>query len=326
MAHRMTQEQVTGSLLGMAIGDSLGLPLQGQSAESLLALPEAERHRFRALEFEDGAELAAGEFSGVSEGVLCIVESFTTNNGQLDLDNIEARMQMLSRGASRRWMTPSTALALDALADDQTDTGRLDLLPMGDIAARGIPIGMVHANPRASIESVRDESRSVAAVTHAGPLAAEAALLVATAVRIAGLREIEDLSGLVPAVAAALPESALATQMLMIHEKTDGQMTADWLNAVGAADTATSVAVSALLTASARSGLMEAIFAAVDWGGATNSRAAITGAIVGAFLGAGAIPQRWIDDLEGRVYILLASPWFYRTIQFRYPSLPVTTP
>ncbi len=41
-----------------------------------------------------------------------------------------------------------------------------------------------------------------------------------------------------------------------------------------------------------------ALIAAVGYGGDADTIAAMTGAVVGAFRGAGAFPQRWHDGLE----------------------------
>jgi ADP-ribosylglycohydrolase len=59
----------------------------------------------------------------------------------------------------------------------------------------------------------------------------------------------------------------------------------------------------------------DAVFAAASAGGAADARAALAGSLAGAHFGAGGIPQSLIDGLEGRIYLTLAAPWFYRTIQ-----------
>ena len=59
----------------------------------------------------------------------------------------------------------------------------------------------------------------------------------------------------------------------------------------------------------------DAVFTAASAGGAADARAALAGALAGAHFGAGGIPQTLIDGLEGRIYLTLAAPWFYRTIQ-----------
>jgi ADP-ribosylglycohydrolase len=76
---------------------------------------------------------------------------------------------------------------------------------------------------------------------------------------------------------------------------------------------ASSVVATAIYAAMGAASFEDAVFVAVDAGGATDARGAIAGAIAGAVRGAGGIPQWMIDDLEGRIYVSLAAPWFHRT-------------
>ncbi len=82
---------------------------------------------------------------------------------------------------------------------------------------------------------------------------------------------------------------------------------------LGDAIDASSVVATAIYAAMSATSFEDAVFAAVNAGGATDARGAIAGAIAGASRGAGGIPQRLIDDLEGRIYVSLAAPWFHRT-------------
>jgi ADP-ribosylglycohydrolase len=98
----VNQDQFLGGLLGLAIGDAMGMPVRGWSADQI-------RERlgridgYHRLGLEDGAELQAGEFTDETEIVLCLVESMTTNGGELDLDTAGARLLFLARAESRRW-------------------------------------------------------------------------------------------------------------------------------------------------------------------------------------------------------------------------------
>jgi ADP-ribosylglycohydrolase len=65
----------------------------------------------------------------------------------------------------------------------------------------------------------------------------------------------------------------------------------------------------------------DAVLAAVNAGGATDTVGAITGALAGAANGASGIPQHLIDGLEGRIYISLAAPWFYKAARQRAGQL-----
>ena len=60
-----------------------------------------------------------------------------------------------------------------------------------------------------------------------------------------------------------------------------------------------------------------AVFAAVNAGGASDTVGALTGAIAGAAGGASGIPQDLIDGLEGRIYVSLAAPWVHKAARQR---------
>jgi ADP-ribosyl-[dinitrogen reductase] hydrolase len=61
----------------------------------------------------------------------------------------------------------------------------------------------------------------------------------------------------------------------------------------------------------------QAVFAAVNAGGATDTIGALTGALAAAAGGASGIPQDLIDGLEGRIYVSLAAPWFHKAARQR---------
>jgi ADP-ribosylglycohydrolase len=320
MAHRLTQEQVIGSMLGMAIGDALGMPFRGRTADEIQQ-SYGRVESFQSLVFPDGAELKAGEFSGASETVLCIIESFTTNNGEFDEENILARFEMLTRGESKRWLDPTILIALEALDKDLGENAPI-LLATGDVAARGIPVGLVHAYSNQSIETLIADSSHLANMTHPDPLAAEAVAVVAASVQIAGNRSIESLAELPEALTRFLPDSSIARRIAADELRLrDGSAEISIGSLFDPSEAASGVVHAAVLIASQASDPISPLIESVNLGGATSSRSAITGAIVGAFFGAGSIPQEWIDASEGRVYLLLAAPWFFRTMQFKYSSV-----
>src|ERR687894_3227823 len=181
-----TENQFLGALLGMAIGDALGAPVSGMDRAGIAA-------RFGLIDrFHGRAEPAAeeihpGEFTDETEFALCIVESMTANRGRLDADTAGVRMLHLAAGPSRRWMHPATAAALDAAADTLEFSVPLDedRPATGDVAARGVPVGLVHAVGRLDPARLRADAEAVVRLTHGGPAAFNAATAIAYAVRLA---------------------------------------------------------------------------------------------------------------------------------------------
>jgi ADP-ribosylglycohydrolase len=306
----------------MAIGDALGMPVSGWSAERI-------RERFGRIDdyhqrvFPDGAEIKAGEFTDESEVALCIVESFTANQGELDPDNIGARLGFLAVGESKRWMGEDTLAALAAASESLVYRVPLneDGPATGDVAARGVPIGLIHAVGPFSPDELRADAEVVTRLTHGSPLAIAATTAVAFAVQLAARGEVAadkwasataEFVG-VGEVAERLSEAA---KMLAAGDSLDRVVAA-----IGDGIGASSVVATAIAVAMRATSFEEAVFAAVNAGGATDARGAIAGAIAGVARGASGIPQKLIDDLEGRIYISLAAPWFYRTALRRSGSV-----
>jgi len=297
------QGRFLGTLLGMGIGDALGMPVVGWR-------PEQIRERFRTIDdyhryvFADGTEIKAGEFTDESEIALCIVETATANAGVIDPDLLGPRMIFLSRGESSRWMHPDTLQALQ-LADETHDFSRPlddDAPATPDVAARGIPVGLLHAVGAFDARALRDDAERVVRITHGSPVAIAAATAVAYGVALAARGELppaqwpEEIARFVGggSVARALvgetsPESDSAADVVAISVRDAGH-----------ADT-----------------FEEAVFTAVNRGGPADARGAITGALAGARFGAEGIPQRLIDGMEGRIYVSLAGPWFYKSAMRR---------
>src|SRR5215211_1065824 len=191
MAGGVKQERFLGALMGMAIGDALGMPVAGWNAERI-------RERFGAIDgyyprvFADGGEIKAGEFTDESELALCVIESFTVNDGELDPDNIGARFLYLARGEARRWIQPDTLRALQAAENSLAFVRTIDEdgPATGDVAARGIPIGLIHAVGAFRPEGLRADAEVVTRLTHGSPLAIAATTAVAFAVQLAARGEV----------------------------------------------------------------------------------------------------------------------------------------
>src|SRR5918993_922685 len=111
-----TENQFLGALLGMAIGDALGVPVSGMDRAEIAARFGTIDQYHRGTQ-TGGEDIHPGEFTDETEVALCIVESMTANRGNLDLDTAGVGMPPRPGGRSRRWMHAATATALDAAAD-----------------------------------------------------------------------------------------------------------------------------------------------------------------------------------------------------------------
>ncbi len=311
MAVRATQERTLGSIIGMGIGDALGMPVAGMSSTEIQAT-YGGIEGYHAAQLSDGVGLKAGEFSEETEIALCIMETYTSTNADLDPELIRARMQFLARGESRRWMDPETLRSLD---DEAEPWYRSPNENDPEVALRGIPIGMIHAAPAIDGPAVQRDVTLVVGLTHSSDRMVDLGTVVATAVARV-LAGHDDQSSLLAALSTLPVNGELAaalTRGASVLQAAPGLP--DYMAATATGNTAIDTVVSGIGAFALTNRFEDAVFAAASAGGATDSRAALAGSLAGAHFGAGGIPQTLIDELEGRIYLTLAAPWFYRTIQ-----------
>jgi ADP-ribosylglycohydrolase len=310
MRHGEKQDRTLGSLMGMAIGDALGMPVSGWPRRRI-AERYGEVDAYFPRVFSDGTEIKAGEFTDESETVLCIVESLTTNNGRLDPDNIGARMLHLAHGEAKRWMGAETLASLERLTDSLEFRVPLDEdgPATADVAARGIAIGLLHGVGAFDASQLNADAESVARLTHGSPAVIAATTAVAFACNLAVRGEVEpqEWCGAVAEFVGGGGTASALRQMAPLANA--GAIT----DAAGDGEDAASVVASAVAYAAIAPDFQGAVVAAVNAGGAADARGAIAGAIAGARHGIAGVPQNLIDEMEGRIYVSLAAPWFYRT-------------
>lgn len=312
------EDQFLGSLLGLAIGDALGMPVRGQTREQINERHGAVTGYLPGIR-PDGVEIGAGEFTDESEITLCIVESLTTNGGVLDIDNVGARASYLANSDSKAWMSDQTRGALLAGLDALSYVVPIDedAPATGDVASRGVAIGLQYAVGPLDTAAFDADAESVTRLTHGSPAAIAATTAVAHGVRLAA-REESPRDRWANDVADLLGSGELADRLRLANTLIqEGHEPAEIIARLGTGEAAVEAVPSAFVAAMTGQDFESTVFTAVNAGGATDSVAAIAGALAGAAGGVSAIPQRLIDDLEGRIYLSLAAPWFYRAVLLR---------
>ncbi|MDQ2683886.1 MAG: ADP-ribosylglycohydrolase family protein [Chloroflexota bacterium] len=303
MAGDATQDRFLGAILGMAIGDAFGMPVQGLSPATIQDF-HGSIVDFLPRTFANGDLVGAGEITDDTELALCIIESITVGEGVVDVENIGIRMNFLARSDSQRWMSAEVREALDGASEDAEYRLPLrDDAPAGpDILSRGIPIGLMHSLGPLDNAKLRSEVDALTRITHASPLALSLVEAVARAVSHAARQSVE-LGALRSMVAAELPDGAIRLALGGEEEQGQAAPIRVLLEALGI-----------VASADAFDGALQQ---AVMMGGAADTRAALVGALFGGYHGSAVIPQRLIDGLEARIYVSLAVPWFYRTVARR---------
>jgi ADP-ribosyl-[dinitrogen reductase] hydrolase len=280
---RVSEDQFLGALLGTAIGEALGVPLRGLAADEIASrFGEVTGYVTAEPQFDESG-LRLGQIADKSEIVLCIVESLTTNDGVFDFENINARMSFVARSASRETMSEATIAGIEraALQEGVVDADGSDPEELA-VATRAVPFGLIHSLGDFDRAGLEREASLTTRLSHSGRAAALPTLAVGLHV-VAAARRPDDLVG------------------WLANERIEGSSPAvDLISRIGE-------------TVASSSSFEDGVFAIVREGGEADSTGAIAGAIAGARFGASGIPQSLIDDLDARIYLTLAAPWFYRT-------------
>ncbi len=316
-----TENTFLGALLGMAIGDALGAPLIGMTSEEIAAR-FGRVTSFLPITDPESGETHRGEFTDESEIALCLVESMTANGGRIDPETAGMRMVHLAAGASRHWLQPATAAALDRAGETLEFTLPLSdegHLAGGDVATRGVPIGLMHAVGRFDPARLQADALTAAQLTDGSPAAADAVTGVAYLTRLAATgvpaRELARQT------AEFLGTGAIAASLARLDTMLDESSMPEIVAAFGSDIVAEAAVPTAVAATVLGNRFEDAIAMSVQVGGAADTRGALAGALAGASGGAAGIPQGLIDGLEGRIYVSLAAPWFHKAARQRAGQL-----
>lgn len=283
------REWIRGAVLGLAVGDALGAPLEGAGPAVAAAAVAG------GLEMTGGGWWAPGEWTDDTAMALELAESVSAL-GVLDTDDLAHRyIRWATMGGKGIGRTTRTALvgardAADARARAGAHYQATKLAAGNGTVMRATPIGLAARDLDEAVgAALRD-----AQLTHADPAAgaASAALCAALiAVREGGdplaaaRKQTDEHPNLVRALDAVgrADESALAGLAAGLEG--------------GACWTTLAIALYALL-------VIDEYERGVGWaiaqGGDADTNAAVTGALLGYRHGATMIPARWLSSLRER--------------------------
>jgi len=293
-------DRFRGALLGCAVGDALGAPVEGMTAGEIASSHGGVRG------FLDGRG-GAGAVTDDTQMTIVLAQSII-EIGRFDLEHAAFKlgrwMEYSDNGvndARRVGLTCATACRKLYRGATPRESG----VPSAGCgaASRVGPVGLfLHHDP----ESARRAAVAQGAITHTDTEAlagaAAVAFLVASGVNLSGGPDRSALLRGAADVAASI-DAALAGRL----EGLGGYLGAD--AAEGFAFTGTGCyvmeAVPAAVLAFLRSPLdfERAVLTAVNAGGCSCSIGAMAGTVAGAFNGASGIPEQLRENVEGSRYI-----------------------
>ncbi len=296
-----------GALIGTFVGDALGMPVEGWSWRDI-------RRQFGEIRDMISARLGAGTYTDDTLLMIALAESLIAHQGRLDPDDLQARFRKAYDPRRGFGAGMHRLVRLWDLGTHWREAAR-SLFDGGSYgnggAMRVAPVGVLYHR---DLPRVYEMARLQAAVTHAHPLGQEGAALQALAVALAVQANPAhfDPESFVEELEAALPPSAEAYRRALMlawelrDRWEDRDLVVRKLGNRSSAHRSVPTAIFSFITF--WQSFEEAVVYAVSLGGDTDTLAAMTGAIAGAFHGVSAVPRRWWDALEngekGRDYVV----------------------
>jgi poly(ADP-ribose) glycohydrolase ARH3 len=292
------EDRFVGSLLGVLVGDSLGAPLEGFEPEEII-------RRYTSVTDHLPNRYGLGTYTDDSDMTILCAESLL-ESGRFDADAMA--QHLAQRFDAERRYGRGTIEALERINDGVGWRAAAKNIygPDGSYgnggAIRVAPIALFYGH---NVSTLTQHAVTSSALTHAHPLATTGTCLQAHAIAlctaaceqispdgfIAQLtRSIRDLP------ASQEYEARLSKIPTLLSSRAKPQEIAVTLGNDVYAHASVPTAIYCFLQAP--DSFEGAICYALAVGGDTDSIAAMTGAISGAYLGSIAIPQRWLDKLE----------------------------
>jgi ADP-ribosylglycohydrolase len=292
-------ERFCGCLLGLAVGDALGMPVEALTRDDIRASVGEVREMTAPAADHFHCGLAPGQYTDDTEQTLILADSII-DAGFFDVERFAAKLAEwgrcwtldpgLNRGVGWTSMT-----AIGELLRDRPWREAGLATPTCGSAMRAAPIGLVY---HCNLDLVARYADLQSLPTHSAAAARAGAVAVAAGVALSllGFAPVKVLE-----MAATLTERIdrdFARRLLVVEELLELDP-AKALEEIG-----TSPMVGETVPAAFFCHLKlepeEALIAAASNGGDTDSIASIAGALAGASRGSGWIPERWLSHLEER--------------------------
>jgi ADP-ribosyl-[dinitrogen reductase] hydrolase len=294
------QDRFRGCLVGLAVGDALGGPVEFMSRFEI-----AEQHGGGVRKMIGGGwlRLKPGETTDDTAMATALAESIVAC-GEVDVDDVARRYVVwlgskpkdvgnLTRLALRAWQKGLTVPAAALGAHRQTG---------GKSAGNGTimrcaPIALRYAyNERRLVDASRDE----ALITHFDACAWSGSVALNLLIKHC-LGGTSFNTALKTVMQRVQREPKFASEILHMLQTVRPTMHGDTLPTTGYVVDTLRIAVWAMLGSD---NFEQAVTAAVNLGGDADTQGAVTGALAGAYWGYGAIPQHWLEPLHGHDYLI----------------------
>lgn len=286
-------EAFEGCLVGLAVGDALGMPVEGMP-------PWEIKKRFGQIKgFMPAPQrgLEAGQFTDDTQMMLIHAESIVTQ-GNVDPQDLARRFVRWLSSGEPRGIGRSTFRAIRRLMQGASwqESGETGTFAAGNgVAMRIAPIGLLNAwTP----QRLREDVEKAGIITHRHPESLKGGLAVAYAVSRLVFHPTLDsfIEDVCKFIGPCLVESNLRRAARLLG---DNIPTEEALRILGTTGYVVhTVAAAFFCFLKSPDDFAASTISAVMGGYDTDTTAAVAGALSGAYNGIKAIPDRWVQEVE----------------------------
>lgn len=302
------RDRYRGAMLGTAIGDALGRPVESRSPERIRARYGLVTDFIPWLEPDEGA---AGKFTDDTEMSLCIAQSIIDRQG-IDPGDLADRFR--AWGRIGRGMGSATRAACRRIGDgfEWYEAGS-DSAGNG-AAMRAAPVGLYDV---IDMDALRTDAATTAVITHNQATAAASTIVAAYVVAHLvhtpeGRFDADDLLSGIEAIMVgiedpALPERRDSRSVVTLMERIrdvfamrNRSLATIFALTYNGAFVLESLPAALAAFLSTPEDPEQIIIAAVNGGYDADTIGAMAGAFAGAYHGESSLPERWVDNIEFR--------------------------
>lgn len=288
-----------GALLGLQVGDALGMPVQGWLHQDI-------KDNYAVLDYMTRGMLDRGEYTEDTESTFAVAHALWKTRG---FNGTVVAKSLLYHYNKRRGYELTTVKAFNALhsgfswLESGLSTFYSHRSYGNGAAARAVPLALIYADePEKLTEYTVLSSR----ITHVHPYAIEGAKLIAYAIAHL-LHNVKTGKTLDPLMFCEYLETKLEEKLykdkfLVLKKFLRSKPAPKQVIAELGCDHESihSVPTALYCFLAHCEDFFSAVRFAVNLGGDTDTLGALTGALAGAYLGAKGIPHEWRHDLKDR--------------------------
>ncbi len=295
MSDNVKIDKFRGSILGLAIGDAMGMPFEGLTSDMI-------KGAWQNKDFISGSYqgLRAGQYTDDTLMMICHLENLIERR-KVDPEHLSSKFIEWFDSRDLRGIGRTTLYAITRLKQGYPwdKSGSEDYYAAGNGGAMRIaPVGLFYHR---DLEGLREAVQIGVMITHNNSEAISGALAVAYLVA-RGVREDLNPETAISDTVAYLGDSQVSNKLVLAQELLSDEVTpSEALKTLGVSGYVLETVASAIYCfLYTPRDFEETVVNAVLGGGDTDTIAAVAGAISGAFNGMENIPQRWLEGVEGK--------------------------